>query len=133
MKKYLFISILFIAPVSLFAVTLKTFVQNAITNVAYVSVSLIVALAVLAFFVGVIKFLYASRNGVETGMTEGKQTMMWGIISIFVIISVFGIIQLAQGITGTNVTDINMPTLNGDMFMQQAGFQTNNSSLGGGK
>lgn len=120
MKKYLIIlSILFISPISLFAVTLKTFVQNAINNVAYVSISLIVALAVLAFFIGIIKFIYASRNGVETGVTEGKQTMLWGMISIFVIISVFGIVGLAKNMFGMgNVTDVNMPALQNTMFGQ---------------
>lgn len=127
MKKYLIISsVLFLAPISLFAVTtLKTFVNNAITNVVYVAISLIIALAVLAFFVGVIKFLIASRNGVEEGMTEGKQAMLWSTISIFVIISVFGIIQLAQGVFDMgNITDVNMPSLSNTMFGQQAFVQS---------
>lgn len=127
MKKYLFIPfILFIIPESSFALTtLKTFVDSAINNVAYGAIGLIIALAVLAFFVGVIKFLYASRNGVETGVTEGKKTMLWGVISIFVIISFFGIIGLVKSIFGMgSATDINMPDLQSSMFGQQAGFQS---------
>lgn len=119
MKKYLIaFFVLFISPTFLFAATtFKSFVQSAITNVAYTAISLIISVAVLYFFIGVIKFIYASRNGIEEGVTEGKKTMLWATISIFVMISVFGIVKLAQSLTGmSGIVDVNMPALQDTMF-----------------
>ncbi|MCF7831851.1 MAG: hypothetical protein K9M36_03130 [Candidatus Pacebacteria bacterium] len=61
-------------------------------------IAFIFALATLWFIVGVIKFL--ANGGNEQKKTEGKQHMLWGLIGMFVMVSVFGIMQLIVNTLG---------------------------------
>lgn len=59
------------------------------------SFTLILAgLALLYFFWGLIKFIV--RAGDEEGRKEGKKAMMWGIMALFVMVSIWGIVTLLQ-------------------------------------
>lgn len=53
---------------------------------------LLVAGSLLAFVWGVAKFILAS--GDEKKIEEGKTLMIWGVIALFVMVSIWGIIQL---------------------------------------
>ena len=55
----------------------------------------IVALAVLFFMWGVFQFIRASGN--EDEVTEGRNRMIYGIIGIFVMVSVWGLVNLLGG------------------------------------
>ena len=44
---------------------------------------IVAAIALLAFFWGLVKFIAGAGN--EDKRTEGKQVMLWGIISLFVL------------------------------------------------
>ena len=58
-------------------------------------------LAVVAFFWGIIQFIWSARQGAEgKGISNGKTFMMWGLIGLFVMFSVWGIIKFAQGVFG---------------------------------
>lgn len=52
------------------------------------------AIALLVFFWGLVKFI--SKAGGETGIEEGKNIMKWGILALFVMISIWGIIRFMQ-------------------------------------
>ena len=54
-----------------------------------------VALAVLFFLYGVMEFIAGAGN--EEKRTQGKRHIIWGIIGIFIMISVFGIMRLLCG------------------------------------
>lgn len=69
----------------------------------------IVALAVLIFIWGVFQFVMAA--GDEEGRKTGRDKMIYGIIGIFVMVSVWGLVNLLQGSFGTNKTVI-APTTN---------------------
>jgi len=62
-------------------------------------------LAVVFFFYGMLKFMMAS--GDEKALAEGRQVMLWGIIAIFIGVSVWGIValfsQIFLGTPGTGV------------------------------
>lgn len=51
-----------------------------------------VALALLVFFWGLVKFI--TKAGDEKSVEEGRNTMVWGLIALFVMISVWGIVNL---------------------------------------
>jgi len=51
---------------------------------------IVAGLALLYFFWGLAKFIL--RAGEEKGREEGKQIMMWGIIALFVMVSIWGIV-----------------------------------------
>jgi hypothetical protein len=58
-------------------------------------VFLIVGLAVVYFLWGVAKFVLAVNE--EKARDEGKKQMIWGIIGIFVMVSVWGLVNVIAG------------------------------------
>ncbi|MBI5816857.1 MAG: hypothetical protein HZB09_00310 [Candidatus Yonathbacteria bacterium] len=57
-----------------------------------------VGLAVLFFMFGVFQFIRASGN--EDEITEGRNRMIYGIIGIFVMVSVWGLVNLLDNTFG---------------------------------
>jgi uncharacterized membrane protein YidH (DUF202 family) len=62
---------------------------------------IVIALALLAFFWGLAKFIF-NVSGDQKSVEEGKRIMLWGIIALFVMISVWGIVRFIQ--TELNLT-----------------------------
>ncbi len=56
-------------------------------------------LAILAFFFGLAKYIFSA--GDEDSKVDGKKIMIWGLVALFVMTSVFGIISLARNTLGT--------------------------------
>lgn len=55
----------------------------------------VVTLALLLFIWGLVIFIKNAGN--EEGRKEGKRRMGWGIVAIFVIITIWGIVRLIAG------------------------------------
>jgi len=51
---------------------------------------IVVAIALLGFFWGLAKFIFAA--GDESKKEEGKRVMVWGVIALFVMVSVWGLV-----------------------------------------
>jgi hypothetical protein len=73
---------------------------------------IIVALALLFFFYGLAKFILAS--GDEEARKQGKHIMIWGIVALFVMVSVWGLVAflgqalgIQQGQSLPNVPRVN--------------------------
>jgi len=65
-------------------------------------------LSLLYFFWGVAKYIKSEGDG----KAEGKQIMIWGVVAIFVVSSVWGIVYFVRD--ELNINDdsaINMPTI----------------------
>jgi hypothetical protein len=96
MKKNLFIPLAaFLLPL----VSSAAFggIQNFITDIGTMVRSLTVlmaGIALLVFFWGLVKFIM--KAGDEAALEEGRRLMMWGIIALFVMVSVWGIILFIQ-------------------------------------
>ena len=56
---------------------------------------ILVGVALLAFFWGLAKFIFRV-GGDEKAVEEGKMIMKWGLIALFVMVSVWGIIIFIQ-------------------------------------
>lgn len=69
--------------------------------------AVLIGLAVVLFIWGLIKFI--AQSGDENAVAEGKMIMFWGVIAIFVIVSVWGLVALLQQIVGTNNTTPTPP------------------------
>ena len=54
-----------------------------------------VSLALLGFFWGLAKFVFRIE-GNEKAVEEGKRVMKWGLLALFVIVSVWGIVRYFQ-------------------------------------
>lgn len=104
-------------PTSTFAVaTFGTLVDLANTLAGGVVTSLgylMFTLAVVAFFWGIVQFIWAARQGdAGKGVENGKQFMLWGLIALFTMFSVWGIITFAQGVFGIKgETSIVIPNI----------------------
>ncbi len=64
------------------------------------AIPVLVALALLFFIWGVVRFI--SSSGDEKAAEEGKSKMVWGIIALFVIVSVWGLVAFLNDVTGVN-------------------------------
>lgn len=73
------------------------------------SLTVIVAgLALLFFFWGLAKFIL--NAGDENARQSGKQIMIWGVVALFVMVSVWGIVVIMRQITGAKTdTDLTAP------------------------
>lgn len=68
--------------------------------------------ALLAFFWGLAKFIFRSA-GDEKAVEEGKRLMIWGVIALFVMVSVWGIVRFVQKELGlTSLVDQGSVNLN---------------------
>ncbi|MBX4199132.1 hypothetical protein KW800_02590 [Candidatus Parcubacteria bacterium] len=76
------------------------------------AIPLTVALALLAFLFGLMKFVF--KAGDESAQEEGKRVMLWGIIALFVMVAVWGLVKfvaesLGIGTGGTVSGIIQVP------------------------
>lgn len=74
-----------------------------------IALPIVVALALLAFFWGLVKFIFSDKK------EEGKSIMIWGIVALFVMVAVWGLVRFvgsALGITPTQQPDA-VPTVPG--------------------
>jgi len=65
---------------------------------------LLITLAVVGFIWGVIQFFLGAEN--EDKRKKGKQFMIWGLIAIFVIVSVWGLVGVISSTFGIDKTII---------------------------
>ena len=85
---------------------LDTFVANLGTLLNNL-IPILVTLAVIFFFWGLALFIFSA--GDETGREKGKSIMLWGIIALFIIVSIWGIIAVLQNIFGVDGTKTSIP------------------------
>lgn len=52
------------------------------------------ALALLFFIWGLAQFIWAAGQGNEDKIKAGKQLMFWGVIALFVMVSIWGIVEV---------------------------------------
>ena len=63
---------------------------------------LLFAVALLVFFWGIVKFI--AKNSDTTAREEGKKTMIWGIVGMFIMVAVYGIIRIILATFGIDRT-----------------------------
>jgi hypothetical protein len=74
---------------------------------------LFMALAMIAFFYGVVQYIWGVREGNETKIKNGNKFLKWSIVALFVMFSVYGIIRFGQRIVfgDADVSRIVLPQL----------------------
>lgn len=83
----------FLIPFMLHAQALKN-IAVIFVNLLNSAVSVIMGISVVAFIVGLVRFI--STAGDEKSRTDGKQLMVWGTISLFVMVSVWGLVAIIK-------------------------------------
>lgn len=73
---------------------------GAIARLVGALVPILITGALVAFFWGLVRYLLA-KDG-EKGIAGAKNLMIWGLVTLFVMVSVWGIVRLAQDALGIN-------------------------------
>lgn len=76
--------------------TLRVIIENRVLPVFTAAISFIMTLSVLAFMVGVIRFIYTA--GDDKSRAEGKQLMIWGTLSLFLMVAVWGVVGIIKAV-----------------------------------
>lgn len=90
MKKFIITALAF-APAVASAQSLGN-ISNLLTSIGGLvdkALPIVVALALLAFFYGLAKFIFSGAEGKK----EGQDLMIWGIVALFVMVSVWGLVR----------------------------------------
>ena len=86
-------ALLFCIPTISRAATLKS-IAATVVDILNNVVNFIMVIALLAFMVGVIRFMYSV--GDTKSRDDGKQVMIWGIIAFAVMVSVWGLVKIIK-------------------------------------
>lgn len=81
-------------------------VLTTISNILNGLIGLLITLALVVFFWGLIKYLAGA--GAE-GSAAGLKIMMWGAIALFTMVSIWGLVKLVQNTFGVDDTSITAP------------------------
>lgn len=92
MKKIIILGVLVFTPVITFAITRIQDIVINIGNIISLATPIVVALALLFFFVGLAKYIL--NTGDEEKKADGRNIMIWGIIALFVMVSVWGLVEV---------------------------------------
>lgn len=68
---------------------------------------IVVALALLYFFWGLATYILNASN--EEKKKDGRNIMIWGILALFIMVSVWGIINVVRDTFQLNNNNINVP------------------------
>lgn len=112
MKKIAILSVLGFFPVFAFAATKPSFqsILGDIGDIIKLVTPIVVALALVYFFYGLAKYILSAGDEEKKG--EGRNIMIWGIIALFVIISVWGLTKVIINTFGINEnTTITVPVV----------------------
>ncbi len=69
-------------------------VMGTFSSLINTAIPLVLALAVLYFFWGLAQFIF--NQGSEDKKSEGRDIMIYGIIALFVMVSIWGLIRMLQ-------------------------------------
>jgi hypothetical protein len=118
MKKTLAIGALALAPVLASAQAFGNVnsLLNGFRGLINPALAIVTGLAILAFFWGLLKFIFSA--GDEEERKKGRGYMIWSLVALFVMFSVWGLLQFignAFNIQNTQGGQFNVttPTVNG--------------------
>ena len=105
MKKVI-IAALALTPAFVFAQSLSNLetLLRSVGRLIDIALPIVVAIALLAFFWGLVKFIFA--QGDETAKTDAKKVMLWGVIALFVMVSVWGLVRFFGTAIGIQQGDV---------------------------
>jgi hypothetical protein len=109
MKKFIIAALAF-APAIASAQTLGNLetLLRSVGRLIDIALPIVVALALLAFFWGLMKAIFGGPKGVE----EGRNLMIWGVVALFVMVSVWGLVRFVGNAFGIEQGgSANIPTV----------------------
>ena len=88
---------------------LKDFINNVVQDIVGSAATFLTVASFCLFAFGVVKFIYGRYSDKSSlgDIKKAKDFMLWGIISLFIILSAWGIIGIVQGFLGTGNNEFN--------------------------
>ncbi len=74
------------------SINADTLLNNIADKIINPLIGLFITLAIMLFLYGVIEFIWGADN--EDKRNQGKQHIVWGIVGLFIMVSVFGIMNI---------------------------------------
>lgn len=111
MKKFIIAALAF-APTIAFAQDLGNIegLIRSLGDIVDLALPIVVALALLAFFYGLAKLIWGGAEAVA----EGKTLMIWGVVALFVMVSVWGLVKFIGNAFGIDQGgSVEIPTVPG--------------------
>jgi hypothetical protein len=71
---------------------------ESIGNLVELALPIVVGLALLGFFWGLVKFIFAKGN--DDDKKDAKNTMVWSVVALFVMVSVWGLVKFIGDAVG---------------------------------
>jgi len=104
MKKVI-LSALMLAPTLVSAQSLGNIetLLRSVGRLVDLALPIVVAIALLGFFWGLVKFIFA--QGDELAKTDAKKIMIWGLVALFVMVSVWGLVRFIGNAFGIQQGD----------------------------
>ncbi len=91
-----------------------TSIFGTFTGVVGDFVKFAVAVALLVFIWGIVRFMTASgvepEKGKVSDIEQGKKRMLWGVVGLFMIVSIWGVVGLLMQIFGVD-TIVTQPPI----------------------
>ena len=119
MKKIVYSAIAYLFPAVALAQTLSFENLNgpisSLGTIINRIIPIVIGLAVLAFLWGVLRYVIAQEDPEERA--KARWFMVWGIVALFVMVSVWGLVRILQntlGVTGTAAP--GWPTIPGTVW-----------------
>jgi hypothetical protein len=82
----------------------------AVGGILNLLIPVLIAAALVVFFWGLVKYIWGSGKG----LAAGRNTMIGGILALFIMVSIWGLVNLAQnafGVSGTGSVQVpQVPT-----------------------
>ena len=116
MKKFSGVALISIATVSAFAFPVVTFAQGGgvrqliqmVGGMVQALIPIVIGLAVLVFLWGVLNYVIRSD---DPGKAEARNFMLWGIIALFVMVSVWGLVNILKDTLDLNPATPSAPAI----------------------
>ena len=89
--------------------TIVPFLIRAVDLIANPLILLAFGISFLYFVYGVFNFLNQDMNSVDKSRKEARDAIIWGIVGMIIMFSVFGLIKFVISTFGISNTDINSP------------------------
>ena len=89
------------------SISIVSFLQRFSSVILNPIILLMFALSFLYFVYGVFKFLSLDMNAVDKSRQEARDSIIWGIVGMVIMFSVFGLIRFVLDTFGISPSDIN--------------------------
>lgn len=73
-------------------------INRFVTYIINPLIAILFALALAIFLWGIARFIWSADD--ETSRQQGKNHMIWGLVGMFIMVSVYGILNVATSVLG---------------------------------